>query len=148
MSDRPIGRITFENSMTIMNILSDDEDNSNAQLPPDEVLLRAARSGAYTTVKTLLNGTSTSGLTPDVNCKGTQKANLGWTPLHLASYFGHFDVAELLLEHGAYVDSLNCEGDTPLHKAAYTGREVGAVFRSRMVVHPSGGDDKWCSFRL
>ncbi|KAL3200828.1 hypothetical protein MRX96_013096 [Rhipicephalus microplus] len=60
---------------------------------------------------------------PNVDCKGTQKANLGWTPLHLACYFGHFDVAELLLQHGAYVDVINREGDTPLHKAAYTGRE-------------------------
>ncbi|KAM7292720.1 oxysterol-binding protein-related protein 1 [Ixodes scapularis] len=112
--------------MTIMNIVSDDEDNTKpSDLPPEELLLQAARSGAYTTVKGLLNGSchASNGAALNVDCKGKQKANLGWTPLHLASYFGHFDVAEILLEHGAYVDVVNREGDTPLHKAAYTGRE-------------------------
>uniref|UniRef100_V5HMR6 Oxysterol-binding protein n=3 Tax=Ixodes ricinus TaxID=34613 RepID=V5HMR6_IXORI len=109
-----------------MNIVSDDEDNTKpSDLPPEELLLQAARSGAYTTVKGLLNASchASNGAALNVDCKGKQKANLGWTPLHLASYFGHFDVAEILLEHGAYVDVVNREGDTPLHKAAYTGRE-------------------------
>ena len=29
---------------------------------------------------------------------GKSKANQGWTPLHLASYFGHCNVAKALLE--------------------------------------------------
>ena len=29
---------------------------------------------------------------------GRIKSNLGWSPLHLASYFGHHDVVELLLK--------------------------------------------------
>ncbi|CAN7998776.1 unnamed protein product [Ixodes hexagonus] len=111
--------------MTIMNVVSDDEDNNKpSNLPPEELLLQAARSGAYTTVKGLLNDSGASNdAVLNLDCKGKQKANLGWTPLHLACYFGHFDVAEILLEHGAYVDVVNREGDTPLHKAAYTGRE-------------------------
>ncbi|KAH6936293.1 hypothetical protein HPB50_015223 [Hyalomma asiaticum] len=115
-----------------MSVLSDDEDASGAvDLSPEEELLHAARSGSYTAVENLLNNAAAEKVAPNVDCKGrlqallfcTQKANLGWTPLHLACYFGHFDVAELLLEHGAYVDVINREGDTPLHKAAYTGRE-------------------------
>lgn len=31
---------------------------------------------------------------------GKKKSNLGWTPLHLASYFGHKDVVEELLKVG------------------------------------------------
>uniref|UniRef100_A0A2R5LBQ6 Oxysterol-binding protein n=1 Tax=Ornithodoros turicata TaxID=34597 RepID=A0A2R5LBQ6_9ACAR len=107
-----------------MNILPDDEENSNLEnLLPEEGLLQASRSGKCQVVKDLLGRAFTGSLALDVNCKGTQKANLGWTPLHLACYFGHFDVAELLLNHGANVDVVNHEGDTPLHKAAYTGRE-------------------------
>src|SRR5437764_12776413 len=43
----------------------------------------------------------------------------GWTPLHLAAFFGHTKVAELLLSHGADVSarSRNSNGNTPLHAA-------------------------------
>lgn len=81
---------------------------------------------------------------------GKKKSNLGWTPLHLACYFGHKDVVEELLkvsflfffkkknhfnncmtnasdvclQAGADVNLPNNIGDTPLHKAAFTGRKV------------------------
>jgi ankyrin repeat protein len=43
----------------------------------------------------------------------------GWTPLHLAAYFGHTKIAEMLLAHGADVTarSRNPTGNTPLHAA-------------------------------
>lgn len=59
---------------------------------------------------------------------GKSKSNHGWTPLHLASYFGHKSMMELLLDNGADINALNNDGDTPLHKAAFIGREVGASF--------------------
>ncbi len=43
----------------------------------------------------------------------------GWTPLHLAAFFGHTKLAELLLGRGADVAarSRNTNGNTPLHAA-------------------------------
>jgi ankyrin repeat protein len=43
----------------------------------------------------------------------------GWTPLHLAAFFGHGKIVELLLAHGADVGarSINSNGNTPLHAA-------------------------------
>src|SRR5262245_48113856 len=43
----------------------------------------------------------------------------GWTPLHLAAFFGHTKIAELLLAHDADVTarSRNPNGNTPLHAA-------------------------------
>ena len=43
----------------------------------------------------------------------------GWTPLHLAAFFGHSKIAELLLAHDADVTarSRNTNGNTPLHAA-------------------------------
>lgn len=52
---------------------------------------------------------------------------MGWTPLHLASYFGHKSVVQRLLESGADIDAVNDAGDTPLHKAAFIGREVTII---------------------
>jgi len=43
----------------------------------------------------------------------------GWTPLHLAAYFGHAKIAELLIAHAADVTakSRGSNGNTPLHAA-------------------------------
>src|SRR6266853_1039760 len=43
----------------------------------------------------------------------------GWTPLHLAAFFGHTKIAELLIAHDADVAarSRNSNGNTPLHAA-------------------------------
>ena len=43
----------------------------------------------------------------------------GWTPLHLAAFFGRARIAELLLAHAADVAarSTNSNGNTPLHAA-------------------------------
>jgi ankyrin repeat protein len=43
----------------------------------------------------------------------------GWTPLHLAAFFGHAKIVELLLGHDADVAarSRNPNGNTPLHAA-------------------------------
>lgn len=44
----------------------------------------------------------------------------GWTPLHLASFFGHGDAVRTLLDAGATVDAIsrNSLRNTPLHAAA------------------------------
>jgi uncharacterized protein len=44
----------------------------------------------------------------------------GWTPLHLAAFFGHLEAARILLNQGAQVKarSTNAMENTPLHAAA------------------------------
>jgi ankyrin repeat protein len=51
----------------------------------------------------------------------------GWTPLHLAAFFGHAETAGMLIDRGADVAarSRNEIGNTPLHAAIAGGR--GAV---------------------
>ena len=48
----------------------------------------------------------------------------GWTPLHLAAFFGHPDAAALLADAGAPLDAIsrNSLRNTPLHAAAAGGR--------------------------
>ena len=53
----------------------------------------------------------------------------GWTPLHLACFFGRADAADLLLHHDANVHAFSTDGamrNTPLH-AAIAGKRDHAV---------------------
>ncbi|XP_055955417.1 oxysterol-binding protein-related protein 1 isoform X2 [Patella vulgata] len=98
-----------------------DEEYEHQFTSLEEEFLHAARNGNLDTVEVILAQTSV-GADFDINCRGTNKANRGWTALHLAAYFGHIDIVRFLLERGADVNVANSLGDTPLHRAAYTGR--------------------------
>uniref|UniRef100_A0A8C1N0B6 Uncharacterized protein n=1 Tax=Cyprinus carpio TaxID=7962 RepID=A0A8C1N0B6_CYPCA len=87
-----------------------------------------ARNGNLEGIQELLMSKIKEEAEIDINCKGKSKSNHGWTPLHLACYFGHKDVVEALLKAGADANLPNNVGDTPLHKAAFTGRNVCIVY--------------------
>ena len=52
----------------------------------------------------------------------------GWTPLHLAAFFGHAKIAEMLLAAGAdaLARSRNSTGNTPLHAALANNHKIEA----------------------
>src|SRR5688572_182089 len=52
----------------------------------------------------------------------------GWTPLHLAAFMGHAEVARILLDHGADIEAVAKNGiaNRPLH-AALAGKESPEV---------------------
>lgn len=52
----------------------------------------------------------------------------GWTPLMYASYIGHDNIANLLLEAGVNVNAATAKGLTPLMLAASCGNESIAYF--------------------
>ncbi|XP_053098942.1 oxysterol-binding protein-related protein 1 isoform X3 [Hemicordylus capensis] len=89
----------------------------------EQQLLHNARNGYSEEVRQLLETVDKGEVTFNINCKGRSKSNLGWTPLHLACYFGHTNVVKDLLKAGAEVNVLNDIGDTPLHRASFTGRK-------------------------
>lgn len=55
-------------------------------------------------------------------------SNDGWTPLHLAAFFGHAKILEMLLGHDADVAAIsrNSNGNTPLHAALAGNRKFVA----------------------
>ena len=52
----------------------------------------------------------------------------GWTPLHLAAFFGYDDLVKALLDRGASIEarSTNAMKNTPLH-AASAGRHISTI---------------------
>lgn len=59
-----------------------------------------------------------------------RRSSDGWTPLHLAAFFGREDAVALLIDHGAPLDahSTNATRNTPLH-AAIAGASKPAIVR-------------------
>ncbi|TNN03994.1 hypothetical protein fugu_001023 [Takifugu bimaculatus] len=62
----------------------------------------------------------------EVDLDGKNKG--GWTPLMYASYIGHDNIANLLLEAGVNVNATTAKGVTPLMLAASCGNESIAYF--------------------
>lgn len=106
--------------------MDDDQDENSTTMQIEENFLRSCRNGDLGTVKQFLAYRDAGKVDFNLNCKGQTKY-LGWTSLHLATYFGHIDVVECLLAHNINVNAINENGDTALHKAAFIGRVVSIV---------------------
>jgi ankyrin repeat protein len=81
-------------------------------------IIRAAKSGATSTVKQLLEQAPSL-----ISARDTD----GSTPLHCATWKGHLNVVELLLSLGADVNARNNNdhwGTTPLHAAAHANQRA------------------------
>ncbi len=74
----------------------------------------------------------------------------GWTPLHLAAFFGHREIAQYLLHRGAKIHAVSENGmsNTPLHAAAANGkRDLVGLLLSRGA-DPNGVARGWTPLHL
>jgi hypothetical protein len=78
-------------------------------------LHKAAREGDADRVRKLLDAGA------DVNVKNANTGRLQYTPLHWAAYYGHLEIAELLISRGADLDAEDPDYSTPLYLAAEQG---------------------------
>jgi uncharacterized protein len=75
----------------------------------------------------------------------------GWTPLHLAAFFGHPKIAELLLAQDADVTarSRNSNGNTPLHAALAGNHQlVAGLLIGRGADVNAADANGWCPLHL
>ncbi|KAM7185051.1 potassium channel AKT1 [Naviculisporaceae sp. PSN 640] len=77
----------------------------------DKAMLEAASDGDVDKVAELIS------LGMDVNIRD----RWGWSPLSMCGYGGHKAVARILLDHGADLDIVDVDGDTPTSLAAQRG---------------------------
>ena len=78
-------------------------------------LHKAAREGDADRVRELLDAGA------DVNVRNADKQRLQYTPLHWAAYYGHLEIAEILISRGADLDADDPYYSTPLYLAAEQG---------------------------
>lgn len=91
------------------------ERKAKAQITtlPSSKIIRAAKAGDLELARKLIeqNPAFACGIDED-----------GHTPLHYAAYYGHSDVAALLIANHANVNARDRIGNTPLHSSAIRGR--------------------------
>ncbi|HZR22354.1 MAG TPA: ankyrin repeat domain-containing protein [Vicinamibacterales bacterium] len=84
----------------------------------DLTIFEASAAGEVERIERLIDrGEPVNGFSPD-----------GWTPLHLAAFFGHVKILEMLLGQDADVAAIsrNSNGNTPLHAALAGNRKFVA----------------------
>ena len=54
----------------------------------------------------------------DIRNKSDNTGHMGETALHCAAFWGRYEIAKLLIDHGADVNALTDRRSTPLHDAA------------------------------
>ncbi|GAB1317973.1 hypothetical protein MFIFM68171_08183 [Madurella fahalii] len=85
----------------------------------EKAIIEAASNGAIYKVAECIS------LGMDINVRD----RWGWSSLSMAAYGGHMAVARLLLDHGADLDNMDVDGETPTSLAAQRGHnELVAMF--------------------
>ena len=126
-SENPIRNQSQKSIFEVTDSDIDEEmakDNNNLQNEtidgfdfdtPEEFLLYHSRTGNLKVVEKLILLAKKNEIELDLNCKGIDcvqpsydnplfqysgksKSNYGWSPLHLAAYFGHYKVVEELIK--------------------------------------------------
>ncbi|KAH8666287.1 hypothetical protein BX600DRAFT_511231 [Xylariales sp. PMI_506] len=62
-----------------------------------------------------------------IGCNVNAKDRWGWSALSMAAYAGHLSIAKLLLDHGADMDNVDVDGDTPVQLANTRGHSNVAI---------------------
>ena len=147
-----IDAVKAGDASTVTRIVSSDAQLASGRLPSGESPVMAALyRGHHAVVDVLIAAgaeidvfvAAATGRVDDLRHTLTDPSHLerhsydGWTPLHLAAFFGNLEAARALLDLGADVlaVSANSLANTPLH-AATAGKHAGVA----LLLFSRGGD--------
>ena len=140
-----LAAIRAKDQLAVMRLLEEDPARATMRATGGESLvLHAAYLGATDLVPMLLRGRALdaceaaalgdvgalrAAIEQDDDAEG-RRSDDGWTPLHLAAFFGRDEAVALLIDHGAPLDALSTNDmrNTPLH-AALAGATKASVVR-------------------
>ncbi|KAI0105212.1 hypothetical protein GGR51DRAFT_519911 [Nemania sp. FL0031] len=125
MADRPIEEIMKPLTLEAMEpstrkkSLTDPTRLIRKLFVKNTAIIEAASDGDIEKVAKLLS----------LGCNANATDRWGWSALSMCAYGGHLAVAKLLLEHGADLDNVDVDGDTPMQIATTRGHsEVVILF--------------------
>src|SRR6266702_3376122 len=119
----------------IARLLLDHGANANAEADNGESPLHKVSKGKYESQE---DGVRIAQLLLERGGDVNAQRDDHWTSLNLASYLGKFDIARLLLNHGAKVDAVDVLGKTPLHhvsKGTYDSEDAGVGIAQLLLEH-------------
>lgn len=143
--DALLAAIRGRDQLAIMRQLEEDPQRATMRAPGGESLvLHACYVGAAEVAPLLLRGRKLdaceaaalgdtaalrAAIEEDDDAR-VRRSSDGWSPLHLAAFFGRDEAVALLIDHGAPLDahSTNATRNTPLH-AALAGATKASVVR-------------------
>ncbi len=100
-------------------------------------LHKAAREGDADRVRNLLDAGT------DVNVRNADKQRLQYTALHWATYYGHLEIAIILISRGADLDAEDPTYSTPLYLAAEQGHPKVVEFLISKGAEVNVKNNKW-----
>ena len=133
----PLHVASYFGFVEIVRLLLDRcaDPEANAESDMGEKPLHKVSSGKYRSQE---DGVRVAQLLLECGADVNSRRNDRWTPLHIASWSGKFEVVQVLIDHTAEVDAVDDLGKTPLHdvlQGMYESQEDGVRIAQLLLGH-------------